>query len=128
MKKLDKVIIISILLIAVIFFGVIKYRENNMKKNSNTLYAHVYVEEKLYKVINISDNHSEKIVVETDLGKNIIYIHDNGIEVVEANCDDHICKKMGFKREPGEIIVCLPNQVFIEIKGNQEADVDEVSK
>ncbi|MBI6875206.1 NusG domain II-containing protein [Clostridium aciditolerans] len=128
MKKFDVIIIASILVVAGVFFGITKYKELYTKKNSNELYAYIYSQNKLYKAVNIGDNHSESIEIKGDFGKNVVKIHDNGVEVVEAECDDHICEKAGFKNKVGDLIVCLPNQLFIEIKGTQEADVDGTSK
>lgn len=128
MKKLDTIIVITILVLSGILLAITKFNEINIKKNNNTLYAHVYVKNKLYKVVNVSENHSESVEIKTDLGNNIIKIHDNGVEIVEADCDDHICEKTGFLNKAGGIIVCLPNQVVIEIKGPEEAALDGTSK
>lgn len=128
MKKIDMIIIMIVLVLAGVFFGVNKYKQNYVEKNSNDLYAHIYVENELYKVVNISNGHSEEIKIKTDLGNNVVKIHDNGVEISEGDCDDHICKNTGVKNKAGDIIVCLPNQVFVEIKGNKEAAVDETSK
>ncbi|MFD3158345.1 NusG domain II-containing protein [Haloimpatiens sp. FM7330] len=127
MKKLDIIVVVSILLIAGIFLGFNKYKSIITKKNSSVIYAEISVKNKLYKKVPVSDNHKEVIKIETDLGKNIIKIHDNGVEMIEADCNDHICEYTGFIKEVGEIIVCLPHQVVVEIKGNTEGKVDEVS-
>lgn len=126
MKRFDIILTISILIVAAAFFGFNQYRSNLIQKNSGELWAEIYVKGELYKVALLGEK-EETFTIETDLGKNIIKVHNGGIEVLEANCPDHICESYGFINKPGEIIVCLPHKVVVEIKGNIEEEIDELS-
>ncbi|MCY6372663.1 NusG domain II-containing protein [Clostridium ganghwense] len=126
MKKSDFIIAIFILIIAGTFLGINKYRSNFIKQNSSQLYAEIYVEGKLYKKVPILKN-EQVIEIENEHGKNMIKIHDNGVEMIDADCLDKICVQTGFKKEVSETIVCLPHQVVVEIKGNMEGKVDAIS-
>lgn len=55
---------------------------------------------------------------------NVIEVRPGEIGVIEASCPDHICIDTGFIHSSGIPIVCLPNQLIIEIK----ADTDIRSK
>ncbi|MCT4605121.1 MAG: NusG domain II-containing protein [Marinisporobacter sp.] len=127
MKKLDLVIVISVLLIAFAALGVNQYRISIIEENSNVLRAEITVKGELYKVVPLSEK-KEEYTVETDLGKNIIIFHDLGVSITEADCPDHICVETGFISKPGEIIACLPHKVVIEIKGDMEDEIDGLSK
>lgn len=126
MKRFDIILTISIIIIAVAFAGLNKYRENTINENSEELWVEIYVEHELYKKIQLSQE-SQQVIIETSHGKNVISVHDKGIEVIEADCPDHICEGVGFMDKPGEIIVCLPNKVVIEIKGDMKEEIDGLS-
>ena len=39
------------------------------------------------------------------------------VRVIEADCPDELDVKQGFIENVGQVIVCLPNRVVVEIKG-----------
>jgi hypothetical protein len=127
MKKLDLVIVLSVLLIAVTALGVNQHRTSRIEKNSNMLKAEITVKGELYKVVPLSEK-KEEYVIETELGKNIIIFHDKGVSIIEADCHDHICVDTGFISKPGEIIACLPHKVVISIIGDMKEEIDGLSK
>lgn len=127
MKKLDKVLILTSLLIAAVLMGFNYFRSESIAKNSKELVAEINLKGKVYKNIVLS-NEKQEFTIKTGLGENIIKVHDKGIEIINASCHDHICEKTGFISRPGEIIVCLPNKLSIKIKGNSGEDIDGISK
>jgi hypothetical protein len=44
-------------------------------------------------------------------------IRDGAIRVAESNCPKRLCMQAGWVRTPGRSIVCVPNRVVIELKG-----------
>ena len=46
-----------------------------------------------------------------------IEIKGGAIRVAESNCPKGVCKHAGRIRTPGRSIVCVPNRVLIELKG-----------
>jgi hypothetical protein len=127
MKKLDKVLILTILLIAAVLMGFNYFRSKSIAKNSKDLVAEISVKGKVYKNIVLS-NEKQEFTIKTELGENTVKAHDKGIEIINASCHDHICEKTGFISRPGEMIVCLPNKVAIKIKGNSGEDIDGISR
>lgn len=123
MKKLDIIIVICILIIAISFLGVNQYKSYFIQKNSKEIWAEIYVEGELYRVVLLVEEEQE-FIIETNLGRNVIMVHDHVIEVIEADCLDYICQSTGYIDKPGEIIVCLPNQFVIEIKGQIEEEIN----
>lgn len=55
---------------------------------------------------------------------NIVKISDKCVVMTEANCPDQICVKHKAIQKDGEMIVCLPNQVFVEVVGGKEKEID----
>ncbi len=53
----------------------------------------------------------------------VVHINKNGVYVKDADCEDKICKNSGVIGKSGQIIVCAPAGVRIEmVSGNEEAD------
>lgn len=60
-------------------------------------------------------------------GTNELHIEEGTVYLIDASCPDHLCVKQGVIRRAGESIVCLPNQVVIELRSEQEAELDGVT-
>jgi hypothetical protein len=53
----------------------------------------------------------------------VVHIDENGVYVKATDCEDKICKNSGVIEKSGQIIVCAPAGVRIEmISGDEEAD------
>lgn len=70
---------------------------------------------------------SENRTIELNTGKdghNTIIIENNVVYMKDASCPDQICvhHKAVFKNR--ESIICLPNEVYIEIEGTVEKEID----
>ena len=56
-------------------------------------------------------------------------IRDGGARIEEASCPDRLCVGMGVIRRAGQSIICLPNQVVVEIVGSSGLpETDAVSE
>ncbi len=53
-------------------------------------------------------------------GENLLEIKDGKAHLTDASCPDKLCVNMGYISKTGQSIICLPNKVVIEIKGNTE--------
>ena len=58
------------------------------------------------------------------LAHNVIVIENGKVRMESADCPDHLCVKKGEKSLTRQTIVCLPNEVVVEIIGASEGDVD----
>lgn len=130
MKRLDKIIVASFVIIAIVLGITFKFAFN---KNYDNKYVEIYVKGQLYKKVSIKDNKfKEEIDIKTDLGENIVQIENGGVRIIDADCPDKVCVKDGFKDKVGSVLVCLPHKVVIQIKGqndqNKANEVDEVSQ
>ena len=60
-------------------------------------------------------------------GTNELHIEAGTVYLTEATCPDHLCVRQGVIRRAGESIVYLPNQVVVELRSEQEAELDGVT-
>lgn len=124
MKKNDIKIIVGVLIIAGLFYLFNQYRISKM--DINNVYVEINVDGELYKKVKLNDE--KEIKIEREDGYNIIRVHDNGVEMTEANCPDQICVKSGFISKVGSTIVCLPHKIYVEIVGDMEDGLDAISE
>ncbi len=57
-----------------------------------------------------------------DGGSNTLVIEDGAACISAASCPDGLCIHMGHISRAGQSIVCLPNQVVVEIVGTDAED------
>lgn len=53
---------------------------------------------------------------------NIVTIKDGGVSMTYSTCKNQICVHEGEVTAPGQLIVCLPNYVIVEIEGGEGSD------
>lgn len=129
LKKLDIVIIISMVIISFIPYFIFS---KMLKKEYSSTYANIKLDGKIYDNIPLSSFKGEKeIRIDSEDGSdyNIIKIKDNQINIEDASCKDSLCIKQGSISKVGQTIVCLPHKLIIEIKGeesNSSSDEDDI--
>lgn len=111
MKKSDTWIIVIVLAIALI--GIYFIQSNKQPQAETKLMVRAMG--KVYKEIPLTKETSEVFTVETDKGLNKVKISNGVISMVEADCPDQICVHNTPIDEVGQMIVCLPNQVIVEV-------------
>jgi hypothetical protein len=62
------------------------------------------------------------------LGETVVVIEDGSVRVVSSPCPEKICIKTGRISKPGQWIACLPNRVFISIRGRRSEQPDAISQ
>lgn len=126
MTKGDKILIVAVIIINVISLWLVK----NIAFNQNSKYISVQVNgEEIKRIIFDKNMVGKQIPIETEYGYNLIEIGDEKVRVIEADCPDKLDVKQGYISRVGEVIVCLPNRLVIEIKGTRaETNVDGLSR
>lgn len=123
LKSLDIVVIVVLIIVAL---GSSAVPFISSHKNFNDKYVEIEVKGKLFKRLPLDNNRSKRITVQTDLGKNIIEITNGKVKIIDADCPDKICIKDGSIDKPGDVLVCLPHKVLIQIKG-ESSETDDLS-
>ncbi len=111
---LKKKEIIIILLIALIAFIAILIT-NQKKDYSAEQYVVITIDKEMYKKIPFDVDTYEEIAVHTDLGNNTIIINNGSVDVVDADCPDFVCVNTKPAAQVGDMIVCLPHRLIVEI-------------
>lgn len=115
--KADKVLIVLIIIVSLASFWFIK----NEASLYNDKYISIEIDGKKYKEIIFDKSMiGKQIPIETEFGYNLVEIGDGEVWVVEASCPDELDVLQGKISEPGQMIVCLPNRMVIEIKGSEK--------
>lgn len=57
----------------------------------------------------------DTLVVETPLGRNVIEVRDGAARVVEADCPNGDCLRQRPISQPGQQLICLPHQLWVEV-------------
>lgn len=65
--------------------------------------------------------------VTSEYGTNRIRVEDGRICVVDADCPDRLCVRMGWRKSASLPIACLPHRLVIEITDGGEDGVDAVA-
>lgn len=112
MRKIDKVILF--LLIPFFIFSIFYFSFD--LENKTLLILDKYGEREF--------NLFQKKIIECEgkIGKVLVEIDNGKARVIESNCKDKLCIKKGWISNIGEYSICLPNEVFIIIKGRGKLD------
>lgn len=122
MKKNDIILIVVILAIAAGFFFVIEKKKNASEPDwvvvsvGSTEYARYPLDkDATYEI----EAHEGEV--------NILEIKDGVATMIEADCPDQICVNQKEISKQGEMIVCLPHQVIVEVEASEESTSDAVA-
>ncbi|MBQ9983162.1 MAG: NusG domain II-containing protein [Lachnospiraceae bacterium] len=55
---------------------------------------------------------------------NVLVIEDGQVYMESASCPDQVCVKHKPIYQDGEMIICLPHQVYVEVDNDIENDID----
>lgn len=120
MKKRDLYLIIALLVVGA---GAFLFQKLTAKEGEQVV---ITVDGKLYQQLPLHE--TKELVIETkNHGVNKVKIQDGVVKMTEATCPDQICVKHSAIHKTGEMIVCLPNEVVVEIKSQiGEEEIDSV--
>lgn len=122
LTKGDKFLIVFVIILSFISIGFI----NQQALSNDDKYISIQVNgEEIKRIIFDKKIVGKTIPIETEYGFNLVEIGDERVRVIEADCPDQIDVKQGYISQIGELIVCLPNKLVVEIKGfSQDRDID----
>ena len=120
MKKRDLILIFALVFIVVISYFVFTFGKNDKGDVA---------------VLIIDGVESEKFSLSEDIeytikngdNYNVLKIHDGYADVIEADCPDKHCVNQKKINKNGEKIICLPHKVIIEIRSNDDNNIDTVA-
>jgi hypothetical protein len=126
MKKGDRILLLVIAIAVMVGYGALYYRDNI--SDAKAAGVIIKIGNEIYKEIPASRMQKDDIFTVEIVGGgyNTIEVSAGRIRVKDADCTDKICVNTGWIDKPGEIIVCLPHKLTVQIMG-QPAGVDSVA-
>jgi len=73
-------------------------------------------------------NQDRIITASGPLGTTIIKIHNGEASILKAPCPHKFCQKMGPIPSHGDIMVCIPNRIIVEIKKRKGRETDAITR
>lgn len=121
--KLNAFDVVLIALVICVSLGVFLFTNLGLDWSlSKSVEAYVFQEGKVLKRLKLDKD--QKIVIAG--GKMVLETKEGRIRVLESDCPRKICVLRGWIENPGEVIVCVPNRIFIEIKSAKGDFLDAV--
>jgi hypothetical protein len=93
-----------------------------IKLNANINTEVLVSEGKVISIIDKNKNPEETIDLDGIDRYNVIKIYNNGIEVIEADCDNQDDVRKGFTNRLFDVIICLPHRLEVEITAAEPVD------
>lgn len=118
MNKADKVFVICVFLIAVLCYVPFVIQTVNTKGNSKEVVVNFKDQEVLRKDIQEDGVYT----VDGILGNVDVEILDGAVRVEKETSPYHLCSVQGWVKDTGRPIICLPNQIVVEIIASEPSE------
>lgn len=121
MKKGDKIVLASIIVISLVLF----FLTGQTLREAQNKYVSVQISGREVQKISLKkEKELREYNFKTKLGTNKVLVKDGKVWVQESNCPDQICVHMAPIEKVGETIICLPHEFLVEIKADKKAPDD----
>lgn len=127
--KINKYDIALVLFIIAVNVLILIYGSINTVDKGQKI-AYVYSDNKLVGKYTLTEDYKTEFKVEGNTGYNIIQVEDGEIWIHDATCPDKICLSQGKIGKDGELIVCLPNKLMVQVEDSTvtKDDLDIIVK
>lgn len=125
MKKKEMIVIGLLFLVSVLgVIGVKVLQNNETSGQKEVLIKH---EGEVIKRIPLTDQTNTSYRFEKGEAYNVIEVENGKVHIHEASCRDQICVNHPPISKNGEVIVCLPNKLVVEVHSETEAvEIDSI--
>ncbi len=124
LKKGDCFILLGIMVVVVflliLIHGNAEGNQVHVTVNGNTTTYSLFENQK----ITLTNKEENDTADSALLITNQIVIDEGQVYMEQADCRDQVCVKHKAISKNGEMIICLPNKVYIEVQSNTEKEVD----
>lgn len=110
--------LIFTLIITVIISVAICFYRAPLSANTVT----IYVDSKEYATYVISEGTEKIVTVQTDFGYNQVKLQSDTVQIIESDCPNHDCMRMGAISQAGDVLTCLPHKLMIILEGGDAID------
>ena len=124
MNKADKIFIGLVVISAILLYIPLFIQDSQNKHKQKEVVVDYQNEE----ILRVDLNMDETYRVQATLGEVQIEVKDGAGRVEKENSPYHLCSIQGWVKDTGRPIICLPNELVVQIEANEtgEDDVDTV--
>lgn len=124
MNKADKIFIGLVVISAILLYIPLFIQDSQNKHKQKAVVVDYQNEE----ILRVDLNKDETYRVQASLGEVQIEVKDGAVRVEKENSPYHLCSIQGWVKDTGRPIICLPNELVVQIEANKtgEDDVDTV--
>lgn len=73
-------------------------------------------------------NKDRVIKAKGPIGTTVITIHNGQAAITTAPCSHKFCQRMGPIPRHGDVMVCIPNRIIVEVRGRRGRETDAISR
>lgn len=118
MNKADKLFIVMIVLIAIASYIPLFIQDVQNKDKQKEVVVQYKNEEVLRKDLNINATYT----VQGTLGDVDIEVKDEAVRVEKETSPYHLCSIQGWVKDTGRPIICLPNEMVVQIEAEEDTE------
>lgn len=124
MNKADKIFIGLVVISAILLYIPLFIQDSQNKHKQKEVVVDYQNEE----ILRVDLNKDETYQVQASLGEVLIEVKDGAVRVEKETSPYHLCSIQGWVKDTGRPIICLPNELVVQIEANEtgEDDVDTV--
>jgi hypothetical protein len=120
-SKLDILLVLTVLFLS--SFSIAWKESGILKRPQTSQTAFIYEKNKLIGQISLEKDGTFEL-----LNNRIeIEVNQGRVRIAKSDCPQQTCRHMSWIKHKGQTIVCVPNKVFVEIKGAAPSVVDAVA-
>ena len=125
LKKGDIIIVAAAVLLAIVLWLAVLIWSSGM--GTHELIAEIYMDGQLAHTITLTGEEQE-LRLESAAGYNVLQFGPQGARMLEADCQNQDCVRVGLQNRPGGVIACLPHRLLICLSGGRGAEFDAITR
>jgi len=125
LKRGDIIIVLTSLLLVILLWLAVSVWRNSV--GTQGLIVEIYVDGQLTHTITPAVEEQE-LRLDSAAGYNVLLYGPQGARMLEADCHNQDCVRVGMQNRPGGVIACLPHRVLICLRGGKGADFDAITR
>ncbi|MBQ8970197.1 MAG: NusG domain II-containing protein [Lachnospiraceae bacterium] len=114
MKRNDLYLVLAVLFIAALIFAGLRLYKGAKGDTESSASVSISVDGEEKEVLPLSEDTSLRVEGKSS-NSLIVHIEGGEVWVTDATCPDKICVHQGRVRNQGEMIVCMPSRIVVEI-------------
>lgn len=118
MNKADKIFIALIVAVSLLSYVPLFYQDWQNKDKRKEVVVQYQNQEVLREDLRVDATYQ----LEATLGEVFIEVKDEAVRVEKETSPYHLCSIQGWVKDTGRPIICLPNEMVVQIEAEEESD------